>query len=282
MQKAVALRAGILVRTTMPRTVAVLLLLLPAAPARAHDYWLLPDTFFPSPGDTVAVRLHVGEDLVSEAERPFQKALTVRFELFAGKDTTDLATLSKEDDKPVARVALKAAGTHLIALERVPRFIALEAEKFNKYLAEEGLDAILEQRRKAGEDKQPGRERYSRYLKTFIQTGDDRDDTPRRALGQKLELVPQTNPYALKAGDRLTVRVLFEGKPLTGARVFAQRRTGDKTTTQDATTTAEGLATFKLDGAGTWQVRLVHMRRTTADKEADWESFWGSLTFGIK
>jgi uncharacterized GH25 family protein len=249
-------------------------------PARAHDYWFQPDAFFVAPGKVVELRLLMGDDFVMEEERPYQKKATLRFQRIAGKDATNLA--GEEDKKPFARLTLREAGTHLIALDRGSFLIKLEAGKFNKYLKEEGLDAVLEERRKAGEDKSPGRERYSRYVKTLIGVGDRPDATPLRAIGQKLELVPRANPLGLKRDDSLTVQVLFDGKPLAGATVFACHREKEKTATQREKTDAEGLATFKMDKSGPWLIHLVHMRRAVKDADADWESFWGSLTFSLK
>jgi nickel transport protein len=46
------------------------------------------------------------------------------------------------------------------------------------------------------------------------------DDTLfNRRVGHLLELVPQKNPLALKAGDMLPVLVLFDGQPLAGAAI---------------------------------------------------------------
>jgi hypothetical protein len=36
-----------------------------------------------------------------------------------------------------------------------------------------------------------------------------------------------------------------------------------------------------LDAAGTWLVKAVHMTRTPAGSEADWESLWAPLTFEV-
>ncbi len=256
-------------------------LLFSCLPVRAHDYWLLPDTFFPAAGDSLAVRLFVGDDFVPEAERPFQKKATVRFQQLFGGKTTDLVPLGTEEKTPLLSLPVCDAGTHLFAMERIPRLITLEADKFNKYLAEEGLDSILAERKKAGEERKPGRERYSRCLKSLIQVGATRDETAVRVLGQKLEIMPGANPYALKIGDELSVRILFDGKPLAGVKVFAHRRDSDKVTTKSVAASAEGRATFRLDGGGAWLIRLVHMRRV-ADAEADWESYWAALTFGVK
>ena len=267
----------------MRKLLSVLPLLLVVVPSvTAHDYWLLPETFFPAAADPVAIRLHVGEDLVSEAERPFQKKATTRFDHLGSKGKENLAADATDGKTPVARLTLKTAGTHLLVMDRGVQTIKLEAEKFNKYLADEGLDGVLEERRKAGEDKTPGRERYTRYLKTLIQVGDAPDDTAKEVVKQKLEIVPQANPYGLKPGEPLKVQILFDGKPLAGARVFGQRRSGEKTVTQTATTAAEGMASFKVDGEGTYLIHLVHMRRCANDPDNDWESFWGALTFGRK
>jgi uncharacterized GH25 family protein len=255
------------------------LLLLGTPGAIGHDYWLMPESFVPVIGKPFVVHLHVGDAFVSEAERPFQKKPTVRFQLFSTHEVVDLTAHARDEAKPVARITCKRGGTHLLALERAPQLIKLEAEKFTKYLKEEGLDAIVAQRRKLGEDTMPGRERYRRYLKSLVQAGGKSDDTWKRVLGQRLEIVPLANSAEVRAGAAVSFRVLFDGKPLSGARVFAYRRAGGKTITQTARTSATGLVRFKLDEKGPWLVRLVHMRRATGDREADWESFWAALTF---
>src|SRR5260370_25714417 len=117
-----------------PRTLwtALVRLLCSLTPAAAHDYWLEPDSFFPSPGARVAVHLPLGERLQSEKERPFQKKPTVRFELLwagpKGIQTQDLSALGQEDKTPVARVSGKSGGNYLIALERQPQTIKLSAD----------------------------------------------------------------------------------------------------------------------------------------------------------
>jgi uncharacterized GH25 family protein len=259
--------------------VAVVLL---AGRASGHDYWLQPDAFILPVGKKVDVHLHVGDGFRSEEERPFQKGPTVRFQLLSGKDARDLTAGARDGAKPVARLTLAKPGNHLFVLERRPQKIKLEAKKFNEYLAEEGLDAVLAQRKRSGQDGREGRERYSRYVKALLQVGDARDDSYRREVGHRLEILPQANPYSLKAGDRLTVKVLFEKKPLAGARLFAHHRAGGKVTTRTATTSRDGAAVVRLHAAGPWLIRLVHMRACSDDPEVDWESFWGAYTFALR
>ncbi|MBC7930430.1 MAG: DUF4198 domain-containing protein [Rubrivivax sp.] len=263
---------------------AVALMLLLALATTAHDYWLEPELFFVGVGDKINLRLFLGEGLRSEEERPFQKERTVSFRLHSEKESRDLMAEGEDGKMPVARIALAREGNHLIEMVRNASTIKLDAEKFKAYLEEEGLQNIIAERKRSGEDKREGRERYTRYLKSLLQAGAMRDDTFSKILGHRLEVVPLANPYGLRRSDAFRVRILFEGKPLTGATVEAFRRDGGSMVSQHAATDSRGEAGFKLDGAGAWNVRLVHMRRCAgADcAEIDWESFWASLTFGAK
>ncbi|HVF49802.1 MAG TPA: DUF4198 domain-containing protein [Pyrinomonadaceae bacterium] len=266
-------------------TLAALLVLLCTARALTHDYWLEPQAFFVRAGvGRAVVRMHVGMNLKSEAERPLQKDRTVKFQLFSGAETQDLLASAQDNRTPVADVRLARSGTYLFALERKAATIKLDAPKFKEYLLEEGLESIIAERERARESASEGRERYTRYLKTLVQAGSRRDDTYRREVGQRLEIIPQENPYNLQRAQSLGVRVMFEGRPLAGVRVFAQSRNAGKDGILTATTDADGRASFKLQNAGIWAIRLIHMRRCAgADcADIDWESFWSSYTFGMR
>jgi hypothetical protein len=43
----------------------------------------------------------------------------------------------------------------------------------------------------------------------------------------------------------------------------------------------DGRAAFKIEEPGAWLVKAVHMVPAPAGSNADWESFWASLTFEI-
>ena len=106
----------------------------------------------------------------------------------------DLLAQGREDAKPFAQISPKRAGHHLLSLQRDWAHIELEAEKFNNYLEHEGLERILKLRREAGEDKSVGKERYRRYLKSLLKVGGQDDETWRRRMGHRLEIVPLSNP----------------------------------------------------------------------------------------
>jgi uncharacterized GH25 family protein len=193
-------------------------------------------------------------------------------------------TGSKDGRIPIAEVRPRTPGNYLVVMERTPQMITLEAPKFNEYLAEEGLNSILQKRAAIGATANEGRERYTRYLKALLQVGARRDDTYMRIAGQRLEIIPENNPYDLRPGGTLRIRVLFEGRPLPGARIFAYNRlaTAERAHILSTNLSAEGYASFTLDRAGLWLVRLVHMRSCQKCLDADWESFWAAYAFELR
>jgi uncharacterized GH25 family protein len=180
----------------------------------------------------------------------------------------------------------------MMAYESAFRPIELPAGLFDRYLADEGLDGPRAARAKSGAAAGPGRERYARCAKTWLM-GTGRARAAERAthvLGLRFELVPGRVPSA--PGESLTVRALFQGRPLTHALVRAWRRPiasgwapasiADRDSVApvaEGRTDAEGLVTLRIHGAGEWLINSVHMVPSAAPEEADWESYWASLTF---
>ncbi len=265
-------------KTTLP---LALLCFAATSTAFAHDYWLEPARFALPANEPLTVRLFVGDEFESDLERPFQPKPTLRFQLVSKDKTRDLTKECVADKKPLIAFRIAAAGTHLLAMERKPQHITLKAEKFNRYLKHEKLDAALKDRRDAGESDKPGRERYTRYLKSLITVGGTPDNTWKRVLKQRLEIVPLTDPATWKPGVAAKFQILFEGKPLSGTAVFRHFKSAGKVETESTTTDKDGTATFKLPGKGKYLVRLIHMRRCKDDDKADWQSFWGALSFAV-
>jgi len=260
----------------------VVLIILLSQSAFAHDYWIAPDTFFAQTNKSLVVRLMLGDKFVIEEERPHKQSSTVSFQLYSKEKVTDLTPFAKDGEKPIAIIRPDNNGNHLIAIERSFSYISLEPEKFTAYLKEEGLEEIIVEREKLKETDSPGFERYSRFLKSLIQVGGVNDDIYKTIVGHKLEIVPQENPYTLKRGDKLSVIVLFEGKPLSNSTLHAYNKNGKRIFAEITKTDSDGRATFKLDHSGKWIIRLVNMRRCDNCKNAEWESFWASFTFAMK
>jgi uncharacterized GH25 family protein len=256
-----------------------------AGGASAHDHWLVPARRFVPPGTPVDVHHFFGERLSPEGEHKLDKAKFARITLVAPKWARELRYEGKEGQKPLLTVSAPA-GASLVVADRTPHYLTLEPDVFEAYLAEEHQDDAMALRAAKNERRKPGRERYTRFMKTLVVWGDDAAASRQNAYGveagQRLEIVLETDPLKAKVGDILTLRVMFEGKPL--QRAFAQALVKDdlSSTSYDARTNEEGRASFKIVRSGTWVARLVHVRRCEGCGDADWESFWASYAFPVR
>lgn len=253
------------------------------APALAHDFWIEPGSFAPLPGEAVAVRLRVGEHFDGEpVPRPSALQRFVVAELRSGASA---ALPGRQGADPAGWLRLPRHGGYVVAYHGTPNAIELAAEKFNAYLAEEGLQAVIALREARGESAAPGREIYSRCAKSLLRAGaadgvadGAADGAADRVLGLPLELVAERAPGRLRRGEALPVRLLHEGRPLAGALVVAIPRDAPRQRIA-LRSDAQGRVKLPLDRAGHWLVKAVHMRPAPPGSGADWESLWASLTF---
>lgn len=249
----------------MNKLTASLLLLLATSSAHAHDFWIEPSTFTPKAGDVVAVRLRVGEHLEGE---PVPRR-TGRIERFFARSAAGEHDVPGQPNRdPAGELTVRGEGTTIVAYRSLPTRTELEATKFESYLREEGLERIIDERKKRGESAKAGSEVYSRAAKALVQAGGGAvKDQP---LGLRLELI--------RTGD--TFKVLFEGKILQHALVVAIRR-GDAQNPTRIRTDVSGNAVFPAMRRGEWLVKTVHMVRAPASAKADWESIWASVMFAV-
>ena len=262
---------------------AIILILLASLSAFAHEYWFETDNFFLKVNERADIRLFLGEALRKPEERPYQAAKTALFEMHSTAGKFDMRPLAEDEATPFLKFSSDRQGTYLLTLERNWSYLKLDAAKFDEYLREDGMEYIIDERKRLGESAKEGSERYSRYIKTLIQVGENRTGTAKTRVGSKIEIVPLDNPYTRKPGDNLRFQVYFDGVPLADKTIFADNRDGDVFSTQKLKTDKNGKIIVKLDRKGLWLIRLVYMQRCTKNcNEADWESFWAALSFGLK
>ncbi len=179
-------------------------------------------------------------------------------------------------------VPLKAPGTHLVSFANTPKFLTMKADSFLPYLEEDGLDNGITARKQQGDASKPSRELYQRCVKTLIQVGSKTDDTFAKSTGMILEISPTKNPYRQHPGQTAEFRLLFADKPLAGALVrYWNRDAANHVTEEKQRSDARGTVRFTLR-AGASMVSAVRMIPHENPAEADWHSYWGSLTFGCR
>ncbi|HWO18408.1 MAG TPA: DUF4198 domain-containing protein [Kofleriaceae bacterium] len=263
----------------MARVLTAAAILAVALRADAHDYWMVPLELVVDGDREVTVSLFVGEDFLAEDAKRFERARFPRLAHLHTGQIDDLLGSAVEGAQPLLRLPIRGAGGHLVVADRSPSRIELEARKFERYLEHEGLRAVIAERARLGESNKPGRERYSRYLKTLIQLGPARDETYAASAGQRIEILPEANPVFVEPGATLPVLVRFEGQPLANAWVEAFSRNGADIRGASYTTDVAGRIRVAIDRRGVWLIRLVHMVRCAGCPDADWESFWTSYSF---
>ena len=253
-------------------------LVLSVASLAAHDMWIEPTAFIPVAGKIVGVRLRVGQDFLGDP-LPRDPAL---IEQFVSIDSTGRKPVYGRDGAdPAGLLRVTEPGLLIIGYQSHPSPVVLQSTKFNQYLKEEGLDAIAELRASRKQTGSDAREIFSRCAKSLLLSGTPAKAEADRALGFTLELVAEKNPYALHAGEDLPVSLTYEGRPLPGALVVAMNR-ANPMAKLTARTDKNGRVTFKLPQDGTWLIKAVHMIPAPAGANADWASFWASLTFELK
>ena len=248
---------------------------LAGAPLLAHDMWMEPSTFSPAAGDIVSVRLRVGQDLLGDPI-PRDPALVNQFVFEDASGRKPL--VGRDGADPAGFLRVSAPGVVVIGYRSNPSQVELTAEKFNQYLKEEGLEAVAALRARRNETGAKARELFSRCAKSLVLSGLPNDAQGDRTLGFPLELVAERNPYAIRAGQDLPVRLTYQSRPLAGALVVAMNRLNpsEKLT---ARTDADGRVRLQLRRSGMWLIKAVHMLPAPAGALADWESYWASLTF---
>lgn len=245
--------------------------------ASAHDFWIEPSTFRPKTGERVALRLLIGQEFKGEP------ALYVpdQFERYVFLDPAGATRKveGKLGDDPAGTVSTAAPGTYVVGYYSKKFTVTFDSiSEFEKYLVTEGLERNLPLAKRRASLRSGIVEVYTRCAKSLLLTAGASAKELDRSLGFPLELIAESNPYA---GERkLRMRLLYQGKPLEGARITAMNKQRP-TEKLKAQTDKDGRVTFDLSLPGTWLIASVHMIPANLLSRADWESFWASLTFEL-
>jgi len=247
-------------------------ILLAAAPAQAHDFWIEPSTFHPTPGAIVSVALRVGQDFIGDPV-PRSSAFIAAFSARQNGKDQDIGGADHID--PAGLLLADGGATATISYASTGAYIELPPGEFENYLRRYGLDDIIVSRTERGERSKLGRERFYRYAKALIAGREPSDDVTRPS-GLAYEIVPDDDPTS--RFEPFRGHVLYEGKPLANALVVALLH-GQPTVHIETHSDARGAIMLPLPCPGIWLIKSVHMVRASFFANEDWDSSWSSLTF---
>jgi hypothetical protein len=265
-----------------------------ASLASAHELFLHPRGFLVAP--RASITLPVLNGTFTTSENAIERARITDLSLRGpgGRVAIDRATWAERDPRSTVRVTVGGPGTYVVGVEIGARTIALDGLAFDRYLADEGITAILDRRRATGRLGRPARESYAKAAKTLIAVTDAAGHlaAPSRtgesaalaASGYAAEIVPLVDPYTVGVGATIPVRALLGGRPLAGWTIHAGGTIGTSTAaipTQVLTTDRDGRADVRLTHDGHWFVAFVHMVDAPAGSPVDYVSRWTTISFGV-
>lgn len=262
---------------------AKLSLVLIATSATAHDFWLQPQVFQTKPGVALPITALIGHgDDRGRWEADAKRVIMLKATGPDGIVDLRAAFRQRGAGSHFAPVFAKA-GVHVVAMQTNQATSELPAKRFNDYAKEEGLTPILNYRAKTKTAGTLGREFYSRRAKVLIRVGASTsrpDPRTTKAVGLALEIVPERDPYALGKSRNLPVRVIYEGKALSGATVKLTNLNSDEKPVAIVKTDITGRAAFRVPESGAWLLNVVWTKPIKGRPGADYDTIFSSLTFG--
>ncbi len=273
---------------------SVLCLMAFCPPVLAHNLWLNPANYYPEVGSTVDIGIGWGHTY--PANRVDQEVTEDRV----------AEIIAVDPDGMTANLAKVSASLYQLKVEKPGAYLLTAKTK-------SGFFTMTPEGRKWGDKKSiPDAIKCTNFhlvAKTVIIAGNDARNLS-HAAGQPLEVIPLTPLQDLKAGSKLGIKVLFEGKDLANMDVRAtyagfetedvaphgspEKASAEKGQPEkgqhgharhfpaETVTGDQGQAEISLEKAGYWMIVLSH-KPPYPDKEICDESMYNTaFTFEVR
>lgn len=248
--------------------------------AFAHDLFLNAHPFHLEKTGSLTLAMNLAAAFPGK-EEAWRQDKTLQFWIIGSSGKK----LLKDEKGKNPIIEVSEEGTYVIGWDSSPSYIEIESKDFNEYIAAEGYQNVVQARKEQGKQDAKGREKYVRFLKAFVQVGSKLTNDYSKPLGQKIEIIPLSNPYSLKQGTDLPIKILFDGKPLPKAKVMSTYDTYSKehdVYAHTIDTAQDGTAKIPISKNGIWLIRVNTMLPMEGDPKADWQSFWANCTFEVR
>lgn len=234
-----------------------------------HNFWLTAK----DEADEIKIEL-ITSDKFPESDSAVKRERIADFRVFGEKEARQIEDYQTSENLLFARIK-KSELANFAAIELYPHPIVLEAEKFGGYIGSEEAEKFVAPQFIKGETLAPQRESYAKFAKVLIN-----NDSFQEIAGHKLEIVLQNNPSEIETGEKLKLKVIFDGEPVENLRVSSgAENIGGGKYLAHARTDKNGFAEIEIAKNHLCFIR-THLIRQHQDSESfDWESFWASLTF---
>jgi uncharacterized GH25 family protein len=251
--------------------------LLAARNLHAHDTWILPSRPGVIPGQQVTFDLTSGMAFPTN-EVGVKPDRLARASARLGEAVTDLVREVGGEKALRLKARFPQPGIAAVWIESKSRALELKPAEVKEYLQEIGAWNSVG-RKWESEGQGRWRESYTKHAKTHVRVGrPDRDDSWARPVGMELELVPESDPTQIAAGEELPVRLLKNGQPAPDVAVGLVSANAKRASLSK--TDSEGRVRLRLDRGGWWLIRATVLEPSSRP-DLDWESRFATLTLFV-
>lgn len=262
------------------KSILLCFVLLTVLPVLAHEFWLEPQQYIFSRGEEINIRLRVGEGFTGENWKGNREKVNFLNLYYGDVIDSSLNTHISDEKGDSLQFSVFEEGTVMVVFNNLNTFIELEPQKFLDYLTEDGLTNAIEYRSQNNETDSVGREWYQRSVKTIVQVGNTKSDIYKKQTTLPLDIIPQSHPYLVSGRQQMKMKVLFNKEPLANHKIRVWHKMPGGVTDSSYTSNSNGEISFTVEPRGEWMVSCVNMIRLTNDPAAQWQSYWGSCTWG--
>ena len=265
----------------LPRRICTAVaLILWAATAQAHEFWISPEAYVTQKGGEVQAQLRVGQKF-GGGSYSFNPNRFERFDLVMGDKV--IPAEGRLGDTPALNMPALAEGLITIVHETDDNLLTYtDMAKFAKFAMHKDFEWAVLSHAERGLPTDRFMERYRRYAKSLVAVGDGAGAD--REVGMKTEIIALANPYTDQL-DSFPVKVLMDGKPRADAQieVFDKGPDGEVKITLHRTN-ADGIGSFPVQRGHEYlvdAVELLPLDEGDPTKFPVWLSVWASLTFKV-
>ena len=264
----------------------------------SHDMYLKLDQYFLEPNKETVIALYNGTFDRSDNVITRDRMIDVSVVGNGKRSNPDAAAWFEREETTYLNITTEAPGTWVAGVSTKPRTFGMSAQDFNDYLKHDGVLDVLEDRKQKGTLGDTAIERYSKHVKTIFQVGNQRSNDYKTELGYPIEFLLLENPYDIHPGHGLSVKLVFNQKPLANQLVYVGHQASGEHTHDGTThshedgaehqhdelmqlrTDEQGMLNIPISEEGIWYVRTIHLVEVE-EAGLTHESNWATVTFAI-
>jgi hypothetical protein len=255
------------------KTTILIFLLITGTVASAQQLWIQPQKFIHRRGETVNLRFLTGDFLKGHnwrGSRDNVDVLRLSFGDVVDKNLDDNLSDQKGDsiqfasfDEGTIVVSLQTK-TYSIKNDSAARHLFTDSSEFLLYNDTLMIDSIT----------------FVYSVKNVLQVGGKTSNSYKEKTGLPIDIIPKEHPYAVKKDGNFKLKLFLWDEVLKNTKVRVLHKLNNKISEFEYMSDDEGELKFFLSAKGQWMIRCVKTVKIQTDKQVEWKTYVGILTWG--